>query len=381
MQASCAAAVRTALTALLAIHGACASANDGGAAHAEPLPAPLRMRSEPVVAMLASDGIRIEHVERVNETVRRLALVLPDGRRLRAKWKPMGLRGSEVQEGYDGNNAPRCEVAAFRLDRLLFARAERSLVPATILRAFHRDVPCDGACARVPRIRARVAATFPELNDHLVLGTLTVWLERVEQVDRFHGGLWQPDRFRRDPSYARAFADLCVLLFVEAHGDANYARNFLARVPALDRIWSIDNGRAFDGVPYYTDEADPDWAPFAHLSARTLVAPAVARDTVERLAALDSEVLSRALRMTGAVDMESGRAVTEPMIEPALASYRRVSLAVSPGLERHGRGVFVARPRGGAWVLLAIGDRGIDDTLGRARAVVGRVRSSELPQL
>jgi hypothetical protein len=327
---------------------------------------------------LLADDLRLVSAQGINASVLRLEFER-DGRRVRAKWKPMGLRGSEVQEGFDGNNAPRVEVAAWRLNRLLFGQdsTEHHLVAPVVVRAFHRDVPCTRACAHLPRLPGLTTrATFPALNDHLVLGALTGWIDDVVHVERFHGGLWDPERFERSARYRRSFSDLCLFLTLIAHGDANYSANFLLRSPGLDRLYSIDNGRALDGVAFYTGEGDPDWEPFAHLAPDRLVAPRFARATAARLAALDAATLQRELRVVAAVDLASGRVLREPSRE---AAWGNRPLHEIPGLVRHGRGVFTARIEGVPWVLLTIGEPGLSALSARIEALRARLGGPEAP--
>lgn len=334
-------------------------------------PGALPANPEAILDALSSDALRLAEVKDINGTVMRLTFTL-EGRRLRAKWKPLGPGGSEEQDGFDGNNAPRCEVAAWRVDRLLFGpTTARSLVPPVVVRAFHRDVPCTQACAHLPRLSGLdMAPTFPELNEHLVLGALSWWLDGVAPLEHFHGGLWDAQRFASNPEYRRSFSDLVLFLHLIQHGDANYAPNFLVRTPALDRLYSIDNGRAFDGISYYTGEGDPDWAPFAQLAPERLVAPAFSQETLSRLSQLEEPLLRRELRIVAAIDMRSGRTVREPAAELPLAALVGEPLEQAPALTRRGRGLFTGQLAGRPWVLFGIGEQGIADTAARARALV-----------
>jgi hypothetical protein len=236
---------------------------------------------------LLSNDLTLTAVTPINPSVYRL--VLRNGERtFSAKWKPLGVEGSEVQEGFDGNNAPRCELAARRIDQFLSdGDPRRELVPEVVLRSFHRQVPCDRPCQGIPQlIGAGVPATFAAINDHLVLGALSLWIEDAERPQRFSGQLWSPQRFAQDPAYRRNFADLMTFLYLIAHGDANYADNFLYSEGPPPRAYSIDNGRSLDGIPFYTTEGDPDWQPLAQLTPQSLVAPALSRQTLHRVAAL-----------------------------------------------------------------------------------------------
>ncbi len=327
-------------------------------------PGDLPLDPEATLDDLYAGDLRVVEAREVSETVARLDLARGN-RTFRAKWKPMGPGGSEVQDGYDGNNAPRCEAAAWLVNRMLFGEtSEHHLVAPVAVRAFHRDVPCERACSGVPRLPGSDApATFPELNDHLIVGALTWWIDGVVEVERFHGGFWSAERFASNPTYRRSFSDLCLFLALIGHGDANYSANFLSRTPALDRVYSIDNGRAFDGVPFYTGEGDPDWAPFAGLTPDALVAPAFSRETAERLEALDGSAWDR-LRAVAAIDLASGEASRDPAARAGDVAR----------LARRGRGVYAGRIDGRPWVLLGIGEQGIRELAARRAALVKRLR-------
>jgi hypothetical protein len=118
-------------------------------AHRPPAaPGDLPLDPEAMLDDLAANDLRLRGSRDVNGVVMRLDFDRP-GCRFRVKWKPLGLRGSEVQDGFDGNNAPRCEVAAWRMSRLLLGpkTTSRHLVAPVLVRAFHRNVPCQRACA------------------------------------------------------------------------------------------------------------------------------------------------------------------------------------------------------------------------------------------
>lgn len=302
---------------------------------------------------------------------------------LTAKWKPLGPHASEQQDGIEGNNAPRCELAARHIDRFLWPdEPARQLVPEVVLRAFHRNVPCDRACRNVPRIiGADIPATFPEHNDHLVLGALTDWIEDAELPQRFQGELWNPERFRIDHSYRQAMADLFTFLVLIAHGDANYADNFLWQPLAPFRIYSIDNGRSLDGLPYYSQDADPDWQPLAELSPQHLVPPALSAKTLTRLAQLPRSALAHELYLVAAVDLRSGRAVPSPQTEPRLARFVGRPLQGQPGLRELGPGRYLTpeRETDGPWLLLGLTERGVEDLLARSQQLLQTVERTHTP--
>lgn len=333
---------------------------------------------EALAASMLADDLRLLHVKYLSPAVARLEAEQA-GRRFAVKWKPMGPGGSERQEGYEGNNAPRCELGAYRLWRLL--GLGEGGVPPVVLRAFHRDVPCARACARLPRLVSReLPATFPELNDHLVLGALSQWIEPSRTPLHFDGDLWNGRRFAERPDYRRSMAELLPFLFLIAHGDPNSGRNFLLGLPSLGRIYSVDNGRAFDGLP--EAQVEPEGAPLRRLAPGTpgLVVPAIRRRTLERLQRLTAESLREQLLLVAAVDLETGQAVPSPAAEPRLAALAGQPLSGVPGLWRRSRQTYTGRVQAGGppWLLLGISERGVADVLARAQRLVRAVQEGQL---
>ncbi len=336
---------------------------------------------EQALGELAADDLQLLAADYVNPSVVRLALAR-SGRRWRAKWKAMGPGGSEVQEGVDGNNSPRCEVAAFLLARELagLAGAAQVLVPPVVVRALHRDVPCDRGCRGVPRLlSAATPATFPELNDHLVVGALSLWIEGARTPRRLHGELWSSERFAAHGGYRRSVSDLLLFLYVIAHGDANYGPNFLLRLPDLGRAYSIDNGRAFDGLPYSVGEGDPDWQPLATLAPGRLVAPRFAAPTVAALARLTPQRLHELLALVAAVELGTGRTVRAPRSDAALSALSRRPLEEVPGLRRRSRQTYTGAVAAGGptFLLLGIGPAGIAQTAARAAQAAAYLRRAD----
>jgi len=342
-----------------------------------------RIRSPQLArADLLADDLQLQAVTMINPTVYKLSL-RRGKHEFAAKWKPLGSEADEQQEGFDGNNSPRCELAARRIDSWLSdGDSRRELVPEVVLRAFHRDVPCDRSCQGVPRlVGAAVPPTFPKQNDHLVLGALSLWIESAERPTRFHDGLWNRQRFVSDSAYRRNFADLVTFLLLIAHGDANYADNFLVSEGPPFRAYSIDNGRSLDGVPYFTEEADPDWQPFAKLSPQSLMVPSLSQKTMVRLGQLAESALPQQLHLLAAVDLASGRAVAEPSEEPLLADLLAKPLDGQPGLRKLSRQSYLTTEphRGGPWLLLGLSQSGIADVKRRAKALLDYQKAAGLP--
>ncbi len=329
-------------------------------------PASSRVSTEDLLA----NDLALAAVEVINPAVYKLTLSRRDIT-FSAKWKPMGVEGSESQEGFDGNNAPRCEVAARHIDRFLAAGdPQRELVPDVVLRALHRNVPCERSCKGVPRLLGeQIPATFPTINDHLVLGALTVWVEDGKTPTKFHEGLWSPQRFASEPDYRRSVSNLMAFLCLIAHGDANYADNFLVSEGPPFRVYSIDNGRSLDGIPYFTDDADPDWDPLRHLRPDQLVVPSIDPKMLARLAQLPDSSLRQRLHMTSAIDLKSGQSYASPDSDRVLSALSQRPLEKSKGLRQIGRGTFLTTDPalGGPWILQGISAQGIEAVWDRAR--------------
>jgi hypothetical protein len=176
-------------------------------------------------------------------------------------------------------------------------------------------------------------------------------------------------------------SDLFLFLYVIAHGDANYGSNFLLRGPDLARVYSIDNGRAFDGVPYYVGEGDADWQPMATLSPQRLIAPRFAEQSVQALAQLTPQRLEKQLSLVAAIDLTTGRSVPQPCREAALAAVVGRPLEGAPGLAKRSRQTYtgVLAAGGPTWLLLGIGRAGIEQTAARARQAVDYLRRAGVP--
>jgi hypothetical protein len=216
----------------------------------------------------------------------------------------------------------------------------------------------------------------------LVLGALSHWIDDAAIPKRFAGGLWSAERFAQNALYRQALADLVTFLFLIAHGDANYADNFLIHEGPPFRVYSIDNGRAFDGVPYYTSDADPDWAPFARLAPGRMVVNALSRSTITRLRELSISQLRDALFTVTAIDLTSGRVASlGPAVEPSLRELIGKPLAQVPGLTRHSRQTYSGRlqPGGPVWLLQGLSDSGVDALVQRISMLLQQSESGALP--
>lgn len=291
-----------------------------------------------------------------------------------AKWKPMGVGGSEEQNGLDGNNSPRCEVAARKIDRVFSqGKRENELVPEVVLRAFHRNVECNRVCKDIPKIlSAEIPATFPKENDHLVLGALTRWVEDAGIPVAFEGEFWEAHRYETEPDYRKQMSALFGFLFLISHGDANFGENFLYSEGPPYRVYSIDNGRSLDGIPYYVGAGEPDWEPMRRISTEEGFVRSFENDTLSRVQEVAKTDWGKPLYVLHAVHLQSGRSVTDVEREPMLSALGGRSLSEREGLKRIGRGSFLLTDArfGGPWLVQGISEQGVLDLVQRARALL-----------
>lgn len=158
--------------------------------------------------------------------VRKLTTRFPDtGDELFLKWK-----AAPPGDADGWNNTPRKEIAAYEVQKW-FLDPDDYVVPTTVLRC-------------IPASDYAPTGLEPVITLHgtrCVLGTLVVWLDQVTVPDV----LYDPQRFRSDPLYARRMSDFNLLTYLIEHEDGRRG-NFLVSEDDSDRrVFSIDNGVAF----------------------------------------------------------------------------------------------------------------------------------------
>jgi hypothetical protein len=134
------------------------------------------------------------------------------------------------------NNEPRYELAAYRLQKLLFDPRDE-VVPPTALRSM-----------RLEEFRALdpgAVETFGGTDASLFI--VQCWLKGVKPHPLEIDGT----RLEADPAYTRAISNLNVLTYLVEHKDANLGNVMLAEADGSVRAWAIDNGVAFG-----SDESD-----------------------------------------------------------------------------------------------------------------------------
>lgn len=190
-------------------------------------------------------------------------LEFPQGSPMLVKWARAPRGGGTF------NNQPRYELAAYRLQKL-FLEPEEYVVPPTAIRCF----PLDWYRSELDR---RAPETLSGTGQVLVV--LQYWLWGVTGE-----GVFDEDRFGRDPAYARHLANLNVFTYLVRHNDANEGNFLLSENSDAPRLFAVDNGVAFD-----SEESNRgyEW--------RRLRVDRVPRATVERLRGLSREKLLREL--------------------------------------------------------------------------------------
>jgi hypothetical protein len=251
-----------------------------------PLPAPVleqRLLNDPfqVVAVgKTSGGIM---------TTEKVTLLFPsDGMRIKAKWKaaPSG--------GGGWNNHPSREIGAYQVQEL-FLDPEDYVVPPSVARC----IPL----ADYAPIQADAKPTLP--HTRCVLGTLSAWLDNVEEPKE----TYDVERFKRDPRFARLFANLNILTYLIAHRDRRPS-NFLISTDELNpQMFSVDNGIAFGDMLFnYLN-----WQ-FDHIVIGSVPAAAVARLRAVTPARLQAFAVLEDLQpdADGILRPVSGAAVVDP---------------------------------------------------------------------
>jgi len=221
---------------------------------------------------------------------------------LRAKWKA-------VPDGGDGlNNSPRKEIAADALQRLVFS--ERDYVaPPAVLRCVERKALPEAVRPRKSNVEGATC----------VLGTLSLWIENVTVPDQ----LWSPERFKTDPVYARAMADLNLFAFLVNHRDGRSGNVLVASPPHPFWAYAVDNGISFD----------PRIANIFVMNWDSLRVPALRKDSIERLRALSPQQID-ALGVLAEMRMDEDGTLRQ--VAPGANLGRKEGARIEPGVVQLG---------------------------------------------
>lgn len=248
---------------------------------------------------------------------------------LRAKWRTLG--GSLF-------NDARKEIAAYAVQRLMLLPHEY-VVPPTVghcfdLRTYRKHVDSDAS----PNIEGLKC----------VFGSLSYWLEHVETPKPFSEA-----RFRENPEYRAAIADVNLFTYLIQHGDTHNSNFLVSRQPKARtlRIYSPDNAIAFSPVwrnplDYFRD----NWYEL-------------------RVPALRQAVVTRLRKLTPK-DFSALRVIEQYRIEGA----RLVPVAPGKPIDDDDEGL----RRDGATLQLGLTDGEVERLRERVRSVLQRVDQGEI---
>ena len=241
----------------------------------------------------------------------RVALDFGDGNMLVAKWAPAPEDGDEF------NNSPRYEVGAYVTQKLFLAPHEY-VVPPTVLRAFDLDW-----------YRELNPDADPTLDDtESVLVVLQYWLFNIAGDD-----FWHPDRLETDTAYARAMGNFNAFTYIVSHNDENIGNYLISASESNPRIFSVDNGLAFESE---VSDQGAAWRRFR--------VDAIAAETVERLRALTEEGVRRQLETLAQFRIEPDGTLTRMPSQPAINS--RIGVRQRDGIVQFG---LTSREIDGVW--------------------------------
>lgn len=259
----------------------------------------------------------------------RVALDYGAGKMLVAKW----ARAPEDGDAF--NNSPRYEVAAYEAQKL-FLEPHEYVVPPTVMRAFGLDW--------YRTLDPEADPTFDDTESVLVV--LQYWL-----FDIAGNEFWHPDRLETDSAYARSMGNFNAFTYIVSHKDQNVGNYLISRSSENPRIFSVDNGLAFD-----SDVSDQGarW--------RRIRVDAIPAETVHRLRALSEADVRRRLETVAQFRIEPDGTLTAVPPEPA----------IDPG-----RGI----RRTDTTIQLGLDDREIDDVWRRIQRLLERVDDGDLRTL
>jgi len=180
----------------------------------------------------------------------------------------------------DFNNRPRYDLAAYELQKLFLDPADY-VVPPTALRMM--------PLAEVRPHSPEAKPTFKGSDDVLVV--LQYWLNEVKVI----ADVYNPERFAIDPQYARHIGQLNVLTFLIEHGDSNVGNFLISRAETGPRVFSIDNGVAFE---FNESDRGQLW--------RKMRVDRLPADTVQRLRDITLEELHRRLGVLAQWQLQDG---------------------------------------------------------------------------
>jgi hypothetical protein len=284
--------------------------------------------AERLLARARIDFTSMEATKRGVSGAVKADIAFPDeGRRVRVKWK----RAPRRLDGW--NNNPRKEIATYVVQKW-FLEPKDYVVPTTTLRC----VPLAAYRRLAPKATESIEGTG------CVLGTLSLWLERVTEPDR----PYEPERFATDAHYAYHLSNFNVLAYLVRHRDGRSGNILVAEDEANRRVFAVDNGITFGGLIFN----------FLTTNWDVIRVPAIRREVVRRLRAVDRKALASLATL---VELQSD------------ATGMLLPVDAGPPLDPE-RGVRVADGR----VQMGLTTAEIDAVAHRIAALLGRVDDGSL---
>jgi hypothetical protein len=197
---------------------------------------------------------------------------------------PFRVKLRKSEPGADSfNNTPRYDLAAYEIQRMLMDPPEYVMPPTAL-----RMVPLE----EFRRYSPDVKPTFKGADE--VLGVVQYWLQDIKVVP----DVYDPARFESDPVYARHIGQLNVFTYLIEHRDSNMGNFLISKAEQGPRVFSIDHGVAFASL-------DSDRGT-AWLDMRVSRLP---KDTVERLRAINKDMLTSRLGVLAQWELRDGHYV------------------------------------------------------------------------
>lgn len=204
----------------------------------------------------------------------KVRIAYADGKTLDVKWKTVP---PATADGW--NNSPRKELAAYEVQKWIFDENDY-VVPTVALN-----------CIPIEQARTLDKDAKPTFaGSSCVLGMLAVWMQEANAPKKFY----DEERFDSDPLYARTIADLNLLTYIIGHRDTRPGNVLLSTDSADPRAYAVDNGIAFDLLPWNLRVFN--WF--------RIHVPWLRREAVERLRRIDRPRL-RALAVVAELEADS----------------------------------------------------------------------------
>ncbi|RPH56704.1 MAG: hypothetical protein EHM89_15035 [Acidobacteria bacterium] len=207
--------------------------------------------------------------------------------------EPFRVKLRRSEPGAEGfNNLPRYDLAAYAIQRLLMDPNEYVMPPTAL-----RMIPVAEFKSHY-HDPAAVKPTFKRADE--VLCVVQYWLQNVTNPP----DILDMKKFDTDAVYARHIGQLNVFTYLIEHRDSNQGNFLISKAEQGPRVFSIDHGVAFASLD---SDRGTAW--------RDLRVDRLPKDTVERVRALDKDVLTSKLGVLGQWELRDGHYVPVPLTE------------------------------------------------------------------